>query len=583
MVRFGFDNEPLVDLSNLRSDGEAGPDDTFAYQMSRRDFAPSIRMPGGFETVHHASIPSSSRSVSASSFLEAGADASSKSLLQTGVDLEILQTPVEQYEYTSDEPREVDTQLHSDSLPPSVSSIESPELCSSWAEDLQFVNDRYHLLASYQNQTPHPRKQIRGKRGLYDQQDFDIDLFRPTISAPRSDAPVRTQERQATIAQSRRFVFNWGCRDSLLKYTTDPSNTLSLVKFANTSSRECVASLARQLVHTKIQSIHGVPFAAPSEAWTALDVLDSNMDLSRQSLWHLASALFDPIHIADEVALHAVGILADGNLRRKKISGWLESCIAIDSAREESQFVDDLEKILSMLTRNQLVGACAIALASGNFRLATLIPLAGSNVSVRTAILQQISFWNQAEDNSYIPQAYRAIFELLAGEVSKALSSGLSRLLPVQKDRTSPSYDWRRVFGLYLWFRLPNDARLEEVLDIYDSEIGVRASMRAAVSNDIHYHLLKLYADRMHNIDTVFDTKAFQSTSLDFQHNWMLYLYLGQSRNITRDEDRSSADNDNDDPIRVEQLTRSFAHQLERMGLWQWSIFVILHLHTELS
>lgn len=86
---------------------------------------------------------------------------------------------------------------------------------------------------------------------------------------------------------------------------------------------------------------------------------------------------------------------------------------------------------------------------------------------------------------------------------------------------------------------------------------------------DVCYHLIKLYTDSAYEIYKIVDPLTHTRDPLDFNFSWLLYNTL-QSLDYTQMSE-----------IYANQLHSNFASQLVSHGLWQWAIFVLLHVKDE--
>ncbi|NXS93869.1 NUP98 protein, partial [Jacana jacana] len=80
---------------------------------------------------------------------------------------------------------------------------------------------------------------------------------------------------------------------------------------------------------------------------------------------------------------------------------------------------------------------------------------------------------------------------------------------------------------------------------------------------DVCFHLLKLYSDRLYELDQLLDPRSVTSDPLDYRLSWHLWEVL-RALNYTH-------------LFRQGVLNASYAAQLESEGLWEWAVFVLLH------
>lgn len=81
--------------------------------------------------------------------------------------------------------------------------------------------------------------------------------------------------------------------------------------------------------------------------------------------------------------------------------------------------------------------------------------------------------------------------------------------------------------------------------------------------------MLKLYTNSSYEIYKIVNPLTHTMDPLDFNFSWLLYNTL-QSLGYTQMPE-----------IYANQLHSNFAAELVSHGLWQWAIFVILHIKDE--
>lgn len=94
--------------------------------------------------------------------------------------------------------------------------------------------------------------------------------------------------------------------------------------------------------------------------------------------------------------------------------------------------------LLALLSGHQVAAAAALAAATGNPRLATLLAQAGAKAVGAAELAAQLRVWEESGCERHIGAALRRVYQLLAGQV----------------DEVTPSMqlDWRRALGVHLWY-----------------------------------------------------------------------------------------------------------------------------------
>lgn len=84
---------------------------------------------------------------------------------------------------------------------------------------------------------------------------------------------------------------------------------------------------------------------------------------------------------------------------------------------------------------------------------------------------------------------------------------------------------------------------------------------------DLRWKLLKLYTDDTYPMDDVFAVQSYTPNAFDLRLSWILYVTLqslgGRPLSI-----------ENDTSVHVH-----YAQQLEKLGYWNFAIFVLLHIN----
>ena len=289
-----------------------------------------------------------------------------------------------------------------------------------------------------------------------------------------------------------------------------------------------------------------------------------------KSVWELATILFD------QQDCEAYGIPKHqserhgSRLRKERfITFWQNHCRG--DAEQSAIKSADAEKAVALLSANEKVEACE-ALAQGkNYRLATLVAQIGGNAEVQGEIASQIQAWRDLNVLSEMSEPIRAIYSLLAGET--CICEGKRAQHVEDKASTFPiskrfDLDWKRAFGLKLYYAIKTDDPLEEAVAAFASDIKERE--QAKPGEDVMYSLLQLYAASkfsqpippLENILLPQKTAPSAMTArLSFQLYFALTSFFATSTN------NAAADT----------ATKLFAAQLDAAGEWLWALFALIH------
>lgn len=83
---------------------------------------------------------------------------------------------------------------------------------------------------------------------------------------------------------------------------------------------------------------------------------------------------------------------------------------------------------------------------------------------------------------------------------------------------------------------------------------------------DLRHHILHLYSRRTHPMEALLNPATHTPDPLDFRLSWLMLQFL-ESIGYTHCSELARS-----------SIYTSFAQQLENHGLWQWAIYILLHL-----
>jgi len=252
-------------------------------------------------------------------------------------------------------------------------------------------------------------------------------------------------------------------------------------------------------------------------------------------------------------------------------------------------------------------------LDSSNVKLATLLSQAGGDIEFREDIRAQLALWREQKIDVHIDANVRKIYALLAGFVDVLEGSkgaGIERCpdIPIGK-----GLDWKRAFGLHLWFGQSLDSSITDCFRAYESLVQDGAPHVATPAPwylrppapsiwglppeipDALFSLIQLFSDSEQPLSNVLRLFSFSPSPLDSRLPWHLYILLSRCLRIRDFADREDTgasangrhevDVESNDDVGVEGhsptadlLASSYAFQLEELGMLQEAVFVLLHL-----
>lgn len=278
------------------------------------------------------------------------------------------------------------------------------------------------------------------------------------------------------------------------------------------------------------------------------------------------------------------------NARREAFSRWLSAVSGDRIKREvqENKYKDQghLQAILCSLSGRQIAEACELAQKSGDHKLALLLAQAVSSFIPRQMLVKQFEEWIELGVDNFINEMRLKIYSLLSGQL--VLSS------PGNSVNTCEGLDWKRSLALHLWFYSQVNAPIQESIELYDraykgtNEYGCysRPPLPPYLEGDVQdsdlgdrdvtiqdtcYHLMTLYCQRSHPMERILNPTSYTSSQLDYRLSWHLNQVL-HSLSYTHLSSHQRA-----------SLHMNFVAHLESLGLWEWAVFVALHIDNPVS
>eukprot|EP01080_Neovahlkampfia_damariscottae_P006072 gene6072-10080_t len=264
----------------------------------------------------------------------------------------------------------------------------------------------------------------------------------------------------------------------------------------------------------------------------------------QKSTFELLKALFSENEISDG------DTYANEISRRRRLSDWLMKIVSLPTEESKS----DLEQIYQKLIRYQINDAIKIAFSTNNYYLAIILSQISSNTSYKSDLQKQMDLWKK--DNTEIHPQLEKIYSLLSGNV------------------TNCTLDWKRNFGLHLWYLHSNSSTISDSVKSYINYIqkgnAIFPTNGSKVYEDTWFHILKLYSgETKETIGEALNPLNHTKDILEYRLSWHLLQLFKTFQGITVGEN-------------IENLiSMNFSDQLERNGLWEWSIFVVLHIKNE--
>ncbi|KAF8761520.1 Nuclear protein 96 [Rhizoctonia solani] len=326
----------------------------------------------------------------------------------------------------------------------------------------------------------------------------------------------------------------------------------------------------------------GVPVATPNEDIRFHHVADlfGPDDRSHESsVWRLGAALFDEINIRlSQGVASNIREQITSMRRRHALEKWLQITVApsVEFDLRELSGTSAANRAFLMLTGNQIARATDATMEANEMHLATLISQIGGDAEFRNDIESQLAKWKEQKIDAHIDVWSRDPAEKSSDIV------------------VAESLDWKRAYGLHLWFGGSFNSPIVDSLESYETACN-SASLATAhphpwyierpasvdsdalrwivsgesVPKDALFEIIKLAMD-----DTVPLDVALYPAHLDLAPLTIGFLgmFICYSREEGEEEPQLSYSH------KADAITSNYASQLENLGLWWYSIFVLLHL-----
>lgn len=333
---------------------------------------------------------------------------------------------------------------------------------------------------------------------------------------------------------------------------------------------------------TEIRLVDGVPLAhlqtnAVQDVFHHQDMNDP-ASIHEKRVWELASILFD----GDDSA--------QSPIRKAKLSTFWTDLVDHASATAIGLAGTNEEKAVACLAGHRITEACKYLIEGQDFRLATLVPLIGSNDRSRRDMKEQVKAWHDSKMLSEFSEPIRSIYELLSGNV--CVCEGMKGV-PVE-DRMDSfviskkfGLDWKQAFGLRLWYAVSQHDDLSAAVDMFQEDIdqdredtpqpwyleqGIKPlwfDYESHHRQDLLWGLLQLYSGKDVDLESVLRPENSQLSPLDFRVCWQLGLALSATGKVSYGEKGLE---------KADAATLAYAAQLTSAGEWLGATFVLLHL-----
>jgi nuclear pore complex protein Nup98-Nup96 len=374
------------------------------------------------------------------------------------------------------------------------------------------------------------------------------------------------------------------------------------IRFAQFSSPKdsVTTSLQLQFEQSPITSAE-TSFAAIAESLAHPETPEAQHE---RAVWRLTSILFDPIEVgcADLIKNIPTARVAEleSRIRRDALSNFWAQLVHAEAAQHAKDASSSEEKAVAFLSGNSIEDACAALLEGRDFRLATIVAQLPGNAKSKDMVAKQIESWRSQNMISEMTESVRALYELVAGNT--CISEGK---LGAAEDKAAAfgissrfGLDWRRSFGLRLWFSTANESLADAVQLYVDDIASGKETIRPVPyfteqslapswndsntqgNEDTLLGLLKLYSrqpsskigDVRSLVTSLLSPASVSGSPLNARLSWQLATLL-QKKGILTTAELSDAS--------LDELSLTLSSQLEAANELVFATNVLLHLTNE--
>lgn len=393
-----------------------------------------------------------------------------------------------------------------------------------------------------------------------------------------------------------------------------------------------------QSKRTVVQLEDGMPCAMPKTDEAPLDfadiakavAIDTPAGVEEQHAWQLLSILFDE---ADEVPSDMTPEQFNecrDRYRKDKLSEFWETLVSRDAERHVQRAETPEEKAIAYLSGHNIPEACHTLLEGMDLRLATMVAQIGGDAEMREDMRSQLEDWRRHDVLSEMETSVRALYELVSGNCARSEGKQLSG-----RENNAKTFsiaqefglDWRRAFGLRLWYGIMADEPIEMAVAQFGDALrdGLEEVMptpwfqkaredmgwndpQADKREDLLWGILKLYASsRLEfdaNIEEVLAPESVSGHPLNARLSFQLFqLFKARQEDESEDWERkvpmptvrstesgnhsfmsstSSVEGQSDTPL-VElgdKLALTYAASLHTPEHWITAVFAYTHLSS---
>jgi nuclear pore complex protein Nup98-Nup96 len=183
-----------------------------------------------------------------------------------------------------------------------------------------------------------------------------------------------------------------------------------------------------------------------------------------QQVWKLLSLLFDAGDRAPSDISQEHYDQHRSQIRKEQLSEFWKSLVYEDAQKHAQAARTPEEKAIAYLSCNSIADACTALLEGFDLHLATMVAQIGGDAATREDMTSQIDEWRHMDVLAEMDEPVRALYELIAGNCAQSegkSGGGRENKAPTFNIARHFGLDWRRAFGLRLWYGIMADEPIE--------------------------------------------------------------------------------------------------------------------------
>jgi nuclear pore complex protein Nup98-Nup96 len=252
------------------------------------------------------------------------------------------------------------------------------------------------------------------------------------------------------------------------------------------------------------------------------------------TIWSLMQALWGNIEENIDAQEHA-GIM----MRRDFFSSWLENVVE-DGSKSN---LDYLDRLINLFMCHKISDACELSLENDDMNLSLLIAQTGGGPAVKQLIQHQLCCWHENSADDFIDERRLRVLMMVGGV--PAMEGPNSSAINIFEN-----HDWLKCLALQLWYVSSPVASVTDALIAYEQsfeneEANVAMPLPAYKNQlerdpkyfDTRFHLLKLFSQRSHPLETLLHPVGYTTDLMDYRLSFLIaqvleslgYRHLGDS------------------------------------------------------